>query len=127
MDFYTVNEGSKNRSVGNIKTFLSKEVKDEIFKNKKEINLYGFENHGGQTYFSDKNLKPLAKVQSGFGNNRKSKTEGVVYKNTFGTYLHGPVLAMNPSFCDYLIKQALGLTSLDPLNDTFINEARNRL
>ena len=126
LNLFTVNEGPKNRSVGNIKTFLSKEVKDVIFKNKKERNLHGFENHGGQTYFEDKNLKPMAKVLSGFGNNKKSKTEGVIYKNTFGTYLHGPILAMNPAFCDYLIKQALGLETLDPLNDTLINEARNR-
>jgi len=124
LDFHTVNEGPKNRSVGNIKTKLNKELKDVVFKTKQDRFLYGFENHGGQTYFNDKNLKPLASVIRGYGNNRKEKTEGVVYKNTVGTYLHGPILAMNPLLADYLIKKALNQEDLPQLNDTLINQAR---
>jgi len=63
----------------------------------------------------------------GFGNNRKDRTEGLIYKNTIGTYLHGPILAMNPQLADYLIKKSLGVDSLPELNDTLINQARSLL
>lgn len=126
LNFHTINEGVKNRSVGNIKTFLSKEIKDMVFKTKQDRYLYGFENHGGHTYFEEK-LTPLAKVIKGFGNNKKDKNEGLIYKNTYGTYLHGPILAMNPAFCDYLIKKALKIDKLDHLNDSLILSARSRL
>ena len=68
--------------------------------------LVGFENHGGRTYLG-KNIKPLGKVIVGFGNNGGDKTEGAVYKNSFGSYLHGPILPKNPHFADLLIKLAL--------------------
>jgi len=126
LNFYTKNEGVKNRSVGNIKSLLNKNFKDELFKDKNSRILIGFENHGGQTYLS-KELNPLGKVISGFGNDRRSKTEGVYYKNTVGTYLHGPILAMNPVFCDYLLKKSLKIDKLEPLNDSLILAARSRL
>lgn len=126
LNFYTKNEGAKNRSVGNIKTLLNKDIKDVVFKTKQNRFLVGFENHGGQTYFLD-NLSPLGKVTQGYGNNKKDKTEGLVYKNTIGTYLHGPLLPNNPAFCDYLIKKALELKDLEPLNDSLILAARSRL
>lgn len=52
-----------------------------------------FENHGGRTYFDDKNkLKPLGKMIEGYGNNPEDKAEGMRYKNTIGSYSHGPIL-----------------------------------
>lgn len=52
-----------------------------------------FENHSGRTYFDDKNkLKPLGKVIEGYGNNPEDKAEGMRYKNTIGSYSHGPIL-----------------------------------
>lgn len=68
--------------------------------------LVGFENHSGLTYLEG-DTKPLGTVQVGNGNNGKDKTEGAVYKNVFGTYLHGSLLPKNPSFTDYLITLAL--------------------
>ena len=68
--------------------------------------IVGFENHGGRTYLG-KNIKPFGKVIKGFGNNGKDGTEGAIYKNSFGTYSHGPILPKNPEFADYLIKLAL--------------------
>lgn len=84
--------------------------------------LVGFENHGGRTYLG-KGIKPLGKVIKGFGNNGEDKTEGAVYKNSFGSYLHGPILPKNPHFADYLIKLALEKKykkpiALSPLNDS---------
>lgn len=68
--------------------------------------LVGFENHGGRTHLG-KGVKPLGIVKIGFGNNGEDKTEGAIYKNSFGSYLHGPILPKNPAFADYLIKLAL--------------------
>ncbi len=68
--------------------------------------LVGFENHGGRTHLGER-AKPLGKVVVGFGNNGKDGWEGAVYRNVFGTYLHGSLLPKNPRFADHLIETAL--------------------
>src|SRR5436309_3448979 len=67
--------------------------------------LVGFENHGGRTYLGT--AQPLGKVLKGHGNNSEDGTEGAVYRNTYGTYLHGSLLPKNPHFADHLIQLAL--------------------
>lgn len=67
--------------------------------------LVGFENHGGRTYLGT--AKALGTVLKGYGNNAEDRTEGAVYRNAFGTYLHGSLLPKNPHFADYLINLAL--------------------
>jgi lipid II isoglutaminyl synthase (glutamine-hydrolysing) len=69
------------------------------------MTLVGFENHGGRTYLGSS--KPLGKVLKGHGNNSEDHTEGAIYRNTFGTYLHGSLLPKNPHFADYLITLAI--------------------
>ena len=94
-DLYTQNPGSDHkRLIGNIAISVGNET------------IVGFENHGGRTYLG-KNIEPFGKVLVGFGNNEKDKTEGAIYKNSIGTYLHGPVLPKNPPLSDMLIKKAL--------------------
>lgn len=88
--------------------------------------LVGFENHSGKTFLGP-GAKPLGKVAVGFGNNGEDGTEGAVYKNVFGTYLHGSLLPKNPWFTDHLIKLALdrryGESDLRPLNDSLEERA----
>ena len=83
--------------------------------------LVGYENHSGRTYLGSK-AQPLGKVLAGWGNNGKDGVEGAVYKNVFGTYLHGPVLPKNPWLTDLLIQRALerryGKVELAPLDDS---------
>lgn len=83
--------------------------------------LVGFENHSGRTYLGH-GVKPLGTVLTGAGNNGDDHTEGTVFKNVFGTYMHGPGLAKNPALADELLIRALarkyGATELIPLNDT---------
>lgn len=116
-DFYTENPGENvDRLIGNVAV------------ESKFGNLIGFENHGGRTYLGE-NIKPLGIVLKGFGNNGKDKTEGAIYKNSFGSYLHGPILPKNPKFADYLIKLALekkygSPTKLSPINDSLERKAR---
>ncbi len=90
--------------------------------------LVGFENHGGRTHLGKK-VTPLAKVIKGFGNNGEDKNEGMVYKNSIGTYLHGPILPKNPDLADWIIKKTLEKktgekVSLKKLDDTFENKAK---
>jgi len=82
--------------------------------------LVGFENHGGRTVLGSA-AHPLGQVVAGFGNNGEDRTEGAVYRNAYGTYLHGPLLPKNPWFADHLIMLALrrrhGEVELAPLDD----------
>jgi CobQ-like glutamine amidotransferase family enzyme len=67
--------------------------------------VIGYENHSGQTFLAA-GAKPFGKVKKGAGNNGKDSTEGAIYKNVYGTYLHGSLLPKNPILADELIKQA---------------------
>lgn len=125
-DMYTEHFGNrKPRCIGNVVCDISEELRhDNVFNavNKIGATLVGFENHGGRTYLGEKTL-PLAKVSVGWGNNGEDRSEGVVYKNSIGTYLHGPVLSKNPHLADYLLAKSLGLTNLPELDDSLIKSA----
>jgi hypothetical protein len=86
--------------------------------------IAGFENHGGRTYLGD-GERPLGRVLSGFGNNGRDGFEGVLRGNTFGTYLHGPLLPKNIWLADRLIELALGI-ELEALADDSLEEAAHR-
>ncbi len=91
--------------------------------------LVGFENHSGETFLRDVHTA-LGKVQKGFGNNGEDKTEGCVYKNAIGCYMHGSLLPKNPKLADWLIKTALEVKykkeiELKPLDDILEIEAHN--
>jgi hypothetical protein len=102
---------------------LTDELKNEVKPfNQIGDTLVGFENHGGRTYLGE-GVQPFAQVDRGNGNNSESGEEGARYKNTFGTYLHGPLLSKNPHFADYLIATALKVDQLQPLNDHLIKKA----
>lgn len=100
LDLYTENPGGNYpRLIGNI-------VIESRIMNHESWKIVGFENHGGRTYLG-KLSKPFGKVVKGFGNNGKDLTEGAVYKNSIGSYLHGPILPKNPELADSLIRLAL--------------------
>lgn len=68
--------------------------------------VVGFENHGGRTYLGPA-ARPFAHVRYGYGNNGDDGTEGAVYREAIGTYLHGSLLPKNPAVTDRLILAAL--------------------
>lgn len=108
-DYYT--ESSRDRMVGYIG--IDCEIDGRTFQ------LIGFENHGGKT----KNVtQTLGKVFAGHGNNGEDGHEGVLYKNVFGTYLHGPLLTRNPELADVFIEKMVRRHHTDfmitPLDDT---------
>lgn len=102
-----------------------------------DLPVIGYENHAGRTVFDDCNLKPFGKVisKTGCGNNEEMHSDGVVYKNVIGTYLHGPLLSKNPEVADYIIKLALlkkygeeiELESLDDAEEIQANSHMARL
>lgn len=87
--------------------------------------IIGFENHSGRTDLLGQS-KPFGYVKKGGGNNGVDKKEGIIYKSTIGTYLHGPLLPKNPQVADWLIARALGVSSkeLVQLPDKFVAQAR---
>ena len=89
---YTLNQ-SDSRFIGNV-TIKNAETGEEY---------HGFENHQGKTFLSD-NERALGTVITGNGNNGNDKTEGVIYRNVFGTYFHGPILTRNGNLALRLLK-----------------------
>lgn len=93
--------------------------------------IIGFENHGGRTYLGSK-MEPMAKVIKGYGNNGKDGYEGAVYKNSIGSYFHGPLLPKNPMISDWLIGKALAMkykkkVVLESLDDDLAHRAQDAM
>ena len=111
IDLYTV--GGEKRMIGNYVFRCGGESGGST--------VVGFENHSGRTFLGA-GVTPLGSVISGFGNNGGDRTEGVRYKNVFGSYSHGPLLPKNPELCDVILQTALarkyGSATLEPLDDT---------
>jgi len=131
-DMYTKHPGPKqDRLVGNVVAKI--EIKNLSIPHSLVPVPYivGFENHGGRTFLGS-NTKPFAKVIKGFGNNGEDGTEGVIYKNAIGSYLHGPLLPKNPQIADWLIEKALEVKykkkiMLDPLDDSLEQKAQEAI
>jgi CobQ-like glutamine amidotransferase family enzyme len=97
----------KDRLIGNVIAQITEpNLLQSAAKGHNTSYVVGFENHGGRTYLGEK-VQPFAKIIKGFGNNGEDGTEGVVYKNAIGCYLHGPLLPKNPMIADHLIRKAL--------------------
>ena len=65
--------------------------------------LIGFQNR--DTVLRNVNEPHLFEVKNGTGYLPKSNYEGVHENNFYGTYLLGPVLARNPHFTEFLVKE----------------------
>ncbi len=78
-------------------------IVDDLIFNFPEIKkpIIGFQNQEGIIENYDLNL---FEVLRGFGGNSSITKEGIHYKNFFGTYVIGPILARNPYFLEYFIK-----------------------
>ena len=114
LDFHTVS--SHPRCNGDIII----KVGEDIFT--------GYENHSGHTFLGD-SLNPFGHVIHGFGNNGVDLSEGVHFKNTIGTYCHGPLLSENPELADMFIltvmNQKYGIDELKRIDDEYMKRARD--
>ena len=79
--------------------------------------LTGFENHRGATTLGPE-AAAFGQVLSGIGNGDgrwgRKNTDGAHTQRIIATYLHGPVLARNPTLADHILSRATG-TSLTEL------------
>lgn len=111
-----VTQATKRRLIGNLA------VDTEDFGR-----LYGFENHSGQTKLSPGQL-PLGKVIRGNGNNDHDKLEGARIHKIIATYMHGPVLPLNPQLTDWLLETAADHAGVqvEPtiIDDSYVTLAR---
>jgi lipid II isoglutaminyl synthase (glutamine-hydrolysing) len=97
--------------------------------------LTGFENHRGGTTLGP-SVSPLAVVERGVGNGARDgdTAEGAVSGHVLATYLHGPVLARNPTLADHVLRLATGTElaavpepeDLSDLRRTYLSGARRR-
>ncbi|UDM31769.1 type 1 glutamine amidotransferase [Lentilactobacillus laojiaonis] len=110
--YYVDAENNKLPGIGALDHYTEKQenhrfIGDIIIENEETGEQYhGFENHQGMTYLG-KGERPLGKVLQGNGNNGSDQSEGVIYKHTYGTYFHGPILARNPQIAKHLLINAL--------------------
>ena len=120
IDLYTI--GSKERMIGNFAFRCGEDSGGST--------VVGFENHSGKTYLGT-GVEPLGTILAGGGNNGADGTEGVRYRNVFGTYSHGPVLPKNPAFCDHILETAFRRKDdsfrLPPLDDAVENAAHDAM
>ncbi|WP_405755011.1 type 1 glutamine amidotransferase [Streptomyces sp. NBC_00073] len=85
--------------------------------------LTGFENHQGVTHLGP-SAKAFARTRLGRGNGTGDGTEGAYNDTVFGTYMHGPVMARNPQIADLLLKLALDVNALPPIDDRWYEALR---
>lgn len=115
-DYYSIAASGKTRCIGNV---IIKSILDD-----EEVEVIGFENHGGQTLGVQ---SPFGKVVKGYGNSVEADIEGYMDDKCIATYLHGPLLPKNPKIADYIIRKALfrnyGDVSLCQLDDNYANKA----
>lgn len=129
-DYYKPHKGPKLKGVGLFPAYtlasddrmIGNLVIDSMFSK-----LIGFENHSGKTFLK-KGALPFGMVIKGFGNNGEDKTEGCIYKNAIGCYMHGSLLPKNPKLADWLLKKALEIKykkeiNLEILDDILENQA----
>lgn len=83
MGHYTLNQPD-SRFIGDV--IIEDPTNGDIYR--------GFENHQGRTFLDEKQ-RPLGKLKQGQGNNGEDGGEGLVYRNVYGTYFHGPIFARN--------------------------------
>ncbi|KAF1295546.1 adenosylcobyric acid synthase [Enterococcus sp. JM4C] len=95
LDHYTLSQ-EDNRFIGDI----------VIHNDEFNETYYGFENHNGRTFLG-RGERPLGTVVEGHGNNGEDQSEGVIYKNVYGSYFHGPILSRNEQLTIRLLKLAL--------------------
>lgn len=95
IDYYTLSQDN-NRFIGDIE--ISNDRFNQTYK--------GYENHNGRTFLGE-GVEPLGKVVTGFGNNGQDQTEGAMYKNTFCSYFHGPLLVRNQNLAYQIVTLAI--------------------
>lgn len=129
--FFRTKEGTTIKGIGllDCETHGSDQrlIGNTITENNLFGTIIGYENHSGLTYLGD-DAQAFGKLIKGAGNNGQDNTEGAVYRNVIGTYMHGSLLPKNPRLADWLIEKAVSRKFGDftpmVINDQFAEKAR---
>ncbi len=117
VDMHTIDE--KQRFTG-----------DYMFRCEGIGTVVAFENHSGRLHLGQ-GISPLGEIVAGHGNNGQDGSEGVRYKNVFGSYGHGPLLPKNPALCDAILAAAIerkyGPVQLFALDDSMEQAAHEAM
>lgn len=130
-NFFRTLDGTTIQGIGifDCETHASSQrlIGNTVTENETFGTIIGYENHSGLTYLGE-NAIAFGKLIQGAGNNGQDSTEGAVYKNVIGTYLHGALLPKNPQLADWLIEQAVtrkyGDFKPTVIDDQFATKAR---
>ena len=98
-EFTTVEQEKVRNTADAIFMFEEQDDKQESSALAREKELVGFVNKCSNICGI---TTPLFRVKMGLGNEDQGKTEGIVYKNFYGTHLTGPILIKNPYFLQWL-------------------------
>lgn len=90
-----------------VKTDLFKRYNGKVLASAADMEIVGFRSQFSFLY-GDNSEFYFAKCQRGVGINPDSKLEGMRMNNLICTQLIGPILPLNPLFCEYLIRLAGG-------------------
>lgn len=103
LDHYTLTQSTHRSADQNNSRFIG----DVTIENKQlGFKFHGFENHNGRTFLG-KDEQPLGTVLTGHGNNGEDHTEGAIYKHTYCSYFHGPILTRNGELAKTMLLEAL--------------------
>lgn len=86
-----------------VKTDYFKRYNGKVLADFEDIQIVGFRSQFSFLY-GDNSDNYFLKVARGDGINKESKLEGFRINNLIGTQLLGPILPLNPLFCEYLIR-----------------------
>ena len=70
-----------------------------------EMTITGFKSQFSMIY-GDNSSEYFVEVERGLGINKQSRLDGFRRNNFIGTHIIGPILPLNPEFCEYLIALA---------------------
>ncbi len=127
-------EGERSELVGAVDAYIIDEKQrftgDYVFGVEGIGTVVAFENHNGRLHLGQ-GVQPLGRVIAGHGNNGEDGSEGIRYKNLFGSYGHGPLLPKNPALCDMILSAAIekkyGPVTLFALDDSMENAAHEAM
>ncbi len=91
----------------------------------KDMTVTGFKSQFSMLY-GDHNDNHFITVKRGIGINRKTNLEGYKDHNFFVTQMLGPILPLNPEFCEYLISLA-GVNAVAAFKDVAMDAYYQRV
>lgn len=124
-----VTEGIKVKGLGifdfTVKTDLFKRYNGKFIGEFEGMTVLGFKAQFSFVY-GDNSRNYFAKAVRGDGINPQSKLEGMRKNNLICTHLIGPILPLNPLFCEYFVSLA-GVTAVPAYKDAAMSAFQRHL